>query len=255
MLELRDIVMRHGGREVLNVPSLDLSDDGFTAIIGHNGSGKSTLMSLIARQQTPSSGVVRLDGRAIDSFPQRELAQRIAFLPQELSTAPGLDVRELVGLGRYAWRGALGRWREEDRQAVNAALAQTDMTDFADRMADHLSGGERQRAWIAMLIAQDAPLLLLDEPTSALDLVHQYAVMSLLRSLNRKAGRGIAVVLHDVNLAARFADRVIALKNGRIAFDGTPQELMADDLLSDLYGIDIRLVAHPDDAHPIAIVA
>jgi ferric hydroxamate transport system ATP-binding protein len=255
MLDLTDIEMRHGARTVLSVPELSLSGSAFTAIIGHNGSGKSTLMSLMARQQKPTSGRLILDGADLHGISQRDLARRLAFLPQQLADVPGLDVRELVGLGRYAWRGALGIWKDEDRQAVEDALVATDLTSYASRMVDQLSGGERQRAWIAMLIAQQSPLLLLDEPTSALDLVHQYGVMSLLRGLNRSAGRGVVVVLHDVNLAARFSDRVIALKDGRIAFDGPPAELMSGGLLSDLYGIDIRLLPHPDDAHPIAIVA
>ncbi|MCO6387363.1 ABC transporter ATP-binding protein [Aliihoeflea sp. 40Bstr573] len=254
MLDLTDIEMRHGARTVLSVPELSISGSAFTAIIGQNGSGKSTLMSLMARQQTPTTGRIFLDG-CDHGLSQRDLARRLAFLPQQFADVPGLDVRELVGLGRYAWRGALGIWKDEDRQAVEEALAATDLTGFATRMVDHLSGGERQRAWIAMLIAQQSPLLLLDEPTSALDLVHQYSVMSLLRALNRSAGRGVVVVLHDVNLAARFSDRVIALKDGRIAFDGTPAQLMSGRLLTELYGIDIRLLAHPDDAHPIAIVA
>jgi ferric hydroxamate transport system ATP-binding protein len=230
MLDLTDIEMRHGARTVLSVPELSLSGSAFTAIIGHNGSGKSTLMSLMARQQKPTSGRLILDGADLHGISQRDLARRLAFLPQQLADVPGLDVRE-------------------------DALVATDLTSYASRMVDQLSGGERQRAWIAMLIAQQSPLLLLDEPTSALDLVHQYGVMSLLRGLNRSAGRGVVVVLHDVNLAARFSDRVIALKDGRIAFDGPPAELMSGGLLSDLYGIDIRLLPHPDDAHPIAIVA
>jgi iron complex transport system ATP-binding protein len=255
MLELSDIEVRHGERTVLAIERLKLVRGTFTAIIGHNGSGKSTLMSVIARQQKPASGKIILEGADLASLSQRRLAQEIAFLPQLCPPVPGLTVRELAGLGRFAWRGALGAWRKEDRLAVATAIEETDLKAFAEELVDHLSGGERQRAWIAMLLAQEAPLLLLDEPTSALDLVHQYALMSLLSRLNREARRGVLVVLHDVNLAARFADRVIALKTGRIAFDGPADDLLSAPLLTKLYGIDIRLTTHPTGARPVAVVA
>jgi iron-chelate-transporting ATPase len=255
MLELIDMRVRHDDRTVLAIEHLKLDGDAFTAIIGHNGSGKSTLMSLIARQQKPARGHVLLEGADLASFSQRRLAQKIAFLPQFCPPVPGLTVRELAGLGRFAWRGALGAWRKEDRQAVLTAIEETDLSAFADELVDHLSGGERQRAWVAMLLAQEAPLLLLDEPTSALDLVHQYALMALLGRLNKEVGRGVLVVLHDVNLAARFADRIIALRHGRIAFDGSADDLLSGPLLTELYGIDIRLTAHPAGARPVAVVA
>ena len=164
-------------------------------------------------------------------------------------------MRELVRLGRFPWRGLLGRWRAEDHAAIDQALAQTDVAHYADHLADRLSGGERQRAWIAMLLAQQSPLLLLDEPTSALDLAHQYELMGLLRQLNRDSGRGIVAILHDINLTARHADRVIALKQGRIFFDGSPDELLSGPLLSQLYDIDIELIEQPGSARKIAVVA
>lgn len=254
MVELFDVLVRYGDRSVLAIDRLSLDESSFTAIIGHNGSGKSTLMSLIARQQRPTAGQIRLDGAEIASFSQRHLAQRLAFLPQQCPPVPGLTVRELAALGRYAWRGALGMWRREDESAVAKAMNESSVVEFADQLVDDLSGGERQRAWIAMLLSQQSPLLLLDEPTSALDLVHQYALMSLLRRLN-DAGRGVIAVLHDVNLAARYADRVVALKNGRIAFDGPPDSLLSAPLLTELYGIDIHLVSNPNERRPIAVVA
>lgn len=255
MLELHDVEVRHGDRTVLDIGYLPFERGRFTAILGHNGSGKSTLMSVIARQQKPVQGSVQLEGTELAAFSQQKLAQKIAFLPQHCPPVPGLTVRELTGLGRFAWRGALRPWREDDHQAVSTAIKQTDLTAFADEFVDHLSGGERQRAWVAMLLAQGAPLLLLDEPTSALDLVHQYALMSLLRRLNEQAGHGVITVLHDINLAARFADRVIALKKGQVAFDGSANELMSATLLTELYDIDICLTAHPTLAKPVAVVA
>jgi iron complex transport system ATP-binding protein len=165
-----------------------------------------------------------------------------------------MSVRELVKLGRFAWRGAVRRWTAEDLTAVAEAMQMTGVAHFADRQADTLSGGERQRAWVAMLLAQAAPMLLLDEPTSALDLAHQYETAALLKRLDRQAGRSVVVVLHDINLAARFADRLIVLRQGRVAFDGSAAELMQPALLSDLFGVAIDLVDHSASGRPIAVV-
>ncbi|MFD2740947.1 ABC transporter ATP-binding protein [Sulfitobacter aestuarii] len=253
MFALRDVAKEHGGREVLNIDRLSLGETGITAILGQNGSGKSTLLSLLARQARPEQGSVTLDDAPIASFGQRALARRVAFLPQRLPTAPGMTVRELCGLGRFAWRGAFGRWDDLDRRAVDTALLATGVKEFSGQPADDLSGGERQRAWIAMLLAQDAPIMLLDEPTAALDLAHAYEVMRLLHRLSRTAGRRIIVVLHDVNLAARFADRIVALRQGRVGFDGPPAEFLAPETLRALFDLDMTLIAGP--AGPVAVVA
>lgn len=255
MLSLKDIQVRHDGRLALDIDTLDIAEDAFTVILGHNGSGKSTLMNLIARQTEPVTGHIRLNDQPLSHYSQRELAQRVAFLPQRLPDVAGLTVRELVRLGRFPWRGLLGRWRADDLEAVEAAMKETDVLQFADHLADTLSGGERQRAWIAMLLAQASPLILLDEPTSALDLSHQYELMALLRALNEGKGRGIVAILHDVNLTARYADRIIALKQGRVFFDGTPDELLSSQLLTALYDIDIQLIDQPGAVRRIAVVA
>ncbi len=253
MFELTGIAKRHDGREVLRVDRLALGGAGVTVILGHNGSGKSTLLSILARQSRPDEGETLLDGAPLAGFAQRRLARRVAYLPQRLPPVPGLTVRELVRLGRYAWRGPFAPWRAEDRTAVARAMERTGTTGFADTLADSLSGGERQRAWIAMLLAQDAPVLLLDEPTAALDLAHAYDVMDLLARLARDDGRRVLVVLHDINLAARFGERVLALKSGRIAFDGGPGDFLSPNLLHDLYGLDMALLDGPQG--PVAVVA
>ena len=253
MFALRDVAKRHGGREVLRIDRLELGGDGVTAILGQNGSGKSTLLSLLARQSRCDAGSVTLGGADIAGPSQRGFARQVAYLPQRLPPVPGLTVRELAGLGRFAWRGAFGRWQAADYAAVAAGLAETGTAPFADRLADELSGGERQRAWIAMLLAQDAPVLLLDEPTAALDLAHAYEVMGLLRRSARAGGRRIVVVLHDVNLAARFADRILGLRSGRVSFDGPAAAFLAPGPLRALYDIDMALVAGPSG--PVAVVA
>lgn len=254
MLSLQDIQVRRGARTILDVPALELDPRRFTVILGHNGSGKSTLMKTLARQLTPEQGRVLLHGRELARYGARALAREIAFLPQQLPTASGLTVRELVGLGRFAWRGMLGRWRADDHAAVDAAMRAADVAHYADTLSDTLSGGERQRAWIAMLLAQQAPLMLLDEPTSALDLGHQVELMRLLSTLNRQEGHGVVVILHDVNLAARYADRIVALRGGRVCFDGAPDALMSCERLSALYGVEMTL-ADAADGRKIAVVA
>ncbi|MCJ0975021.1 ABC transporter ATP-binding protein [Pseudomonas sp. PS1] len=254
MLSLQDIEVRRDGRSVLALDALQLEAGSFTVILGHNGSGKSTLMNLLARQFPPDRGRIELDGKPLASYRQRNFAQKVAFLPQHLPDVAGLTVRELVRLGRFPWRGLLARWQPEDEHAIDQALQQTDIAHYADHLADSLSGGERQRAWVAMLLAQQAPLLLLDEPTSALDLAHQYGLMTLLRALNRETGRAIVAILHDVNLAARFADRIVALKGGRCFFDGSPDQLLSGERLSALYDVEIRLVEQPGQARKIAVV-
>lgn len=254
MFELSGIAVSHDGRRVLDVPDMTIGKEGLTAILGHNGSGKSTLLACLARQRRPDTGRIRFDGQALASFRQRDLARRIAYLPQRLPPVAGLTVRELVRLGRYPWRGALGRWREEDHVAVETAMTETEADALADQLADDTSGGERQRAWIAMLLAQTAPVLLLDEPTSALDLRHANEVMALLRRLSR-SGRQIVVVLHDINLAARYADRIVSLQTGRIAFDGDGVAFLDAQVLTRLMGTEMTLLHRSVPHPPHAVIA
>ncbi|NNU82144.1 ABC transporter ATP-binding protein [Halovulum dunhuangense] len=254
MFRLEQVSRSHDGRDVLRIDQLALGNEGVTVILGHNGSGKTTLMGLLARQDRPDTGRIALEGEPLAALRQRDLARRVAFLPQRLPTVHGLTVRELVRLGRFPWRGALGAWREEDHVAVENAIVRTGVTTLADRLVEETSGGERQRGWIAMLLAQDAPVLLLDEPTAALDLAHAFEVMALLRTLSREADRRVIVILHDINLATRFADRIVALKGGTIAFDGPPDALLSADVLRGLYGIDMTLLPRAG-ALPHAVVA
>jgi len=255
VFELADVRVAYDGHTVLEVERLTLGPGCFTVLLGHNGSGKSTLVDLLARVVQPRCGAVRLDGRPLGAWRARDLARRIAHLPQRLPEVAGLNVRELCALGRFPWRGALGRWRAEDEASVAAALRDTGIEDLAERLVDELSGGERQRAWIAMLLAQQAPILLLDEPIAALDPAHQLEILRLLARLERSAGQGIVAVVHDVNLAARFADRILVLKRGRVAFDGSPAELLEPATLSALYDVAMEIVTLPGRARPLAVLA
>ena len=191
-------------------------------LVGHNGSGKSTLVKLLARQEAPTAGAIHFDGQPLGAWRDRAFARAVAYLPQHTPLAPGMLVRELVALGRYPWHGALGRFTNADRDKVAEAMALTDTARYADRFVDTLSGGERQRVWLAMLIAQDAGCLLLDEPTSALDIAHQIEVLSLVRKLSRERGVTVIVVLHEINMAARFCDEIVALREGRLVARGAP---------------------------------
>ncbi|WP_321818584.1 MULTISPECIES: ATP-binding cassette domain-containing protein [unclassified Paraburkholderia] len=249
--KLDNVSFEAGGRTLLNPLSLTLTKQRMYGLIGHNGSGKSTLLKLLARQQQPSGGAIEFVGEALEQWESRAFAREVAYLPQQLPAADGMTVRELVALGRYPWHGALGRFSRDDAQKVLEAMKQTDVLRFADRAVDTLSGGERQRAWLAMLIAQDSDCLLLDEPISALDIAHQIEVLALVRRLSEERGISVVVVLHDINMAARFCDELIALKGGSLLAHGPSDELMRPETLSAIYGIPMGTVTHPDGGLPI----
>jgi len=254
MFELDDVSFSLPGRHLLQQVSLQIPHGQMVGLIGHNGSGKSTLIKLLARQLVPAGGRLRLDGRPLAAWPERAFARHVAYLPQQLPAAESLTVRELVGFGRYPWHGLLGRFTADDRVHVDRALELTGTAGFAERLADQLSGGERQRIWLAMLLAQNSRYLLLDEPTSALDLAHQVEVLALVRDLSRHLGLGVVVVLHDINMAARYCDRLVALHGGRLLFSGTPAALMNPATLEAIYGIPMRVLQHPEAGQPIAVV-
>ena len=241
-------------RRVLEPLTITLPARRVIGLIGHNGSGKSTLVKLLARQQSASSGVIRFEGKALKDWGDRPFARKVAYLPQAIAPATGLLVRELVALGRYPWHGALGQFGETDREKVAAAMTLTDVEPLADRLVDVLSGGERQRAWLAMLVAQDPQCLLLDEPISALDIAHQVEVLSLVQRLSREAGLGVVVALHDVNMAARYCDEIIALHSGKLIARGTPAEIVTPKQLEAIYGVAMGVMRHPDLKHPISFV-
>ncbi|MDQ0315359.1 ABC transporter ATP-binding protein [Amorphus orientalis] len=250
--EARALGFRIDDHAILDGIDLAIQPGLVTGLIGHNGSGKSTLIKLMAGQIKPSGGALTFAGKPVTDWPERTFARHVAYLPQQTPGSVGLTVRELVRLGRYPWHGALGRFGSEDQAHVEEAIRQCGMTDFADRMVDTLSGGERQRAWIAMCLAQNPDCLLLDEPTSALDIAHQIEVLALVRRLCHERGLTAIVVLHDVNMAARFCDRLHALKAGRLIAGGTPETIMTQASLSAIYGVEMEILAHPTLGIPIA---
>ncbi|MFW5823993.1 MAG: ATP-binding cassette domain-containing protein [Marinobacter sp.] len=242
-------------KTLLHPIDLTIGHGQVVGLIGHNGSGKSTLLKLLARQLPPSSGQINLEGKPLHRWGDRPLARQIAYLPQQPPATDGLTARELVNFGRYPWHGALGRFSQEDREQVQRAMALTDTEAYADRGVDELSGGERQRVWLAMLLAQNARFLLLDEPTSALDVAHQVEVLSLVRKLGKELDMGVVVVLHDINMAAAYCDHLVALHSGRLLTEGTPDQLMNQDTLQDIYGIPMAILPHPhNNGARIAVV-
>lgn len=250
--EIDNLSFAVAGRTLLHPVSLTLPTQRVCGLIGHNGSGKSTLLKLLARQLRPTTGSVRFAGAPLAQWDNRALARKVAWLPQQPPAADGMTVRELVSLGRYPWHGALGRFGVRDSAKVTEAMELTDVVQFADRPVDGLSGGERQRVWLAMLVAQDSDCLLLDEPISALDIAHQIEVLGLVRRLSEKRGLSVVVVLHDINMAARFCDDLIALKNGRLLTSGPAAALMHPDVLEEIYGIPMGIVPRPDGGAPIS---
>lgn len=254
MYDLCDVSFKAGERTLLQPLTLTLAPRRVIGLIGHNGSGKSTLVKLLARQQAPASGEIRFENTPLGDWQGRALARKIAYLPQHTPPAAGLRVRELVRFGRYPWHGPLGRFSAQDLARVDEAMELTGVSRFADRLVDTLSGGERQRVWLAMLVAQDADCLLLDEPIAALDVAHQVEVLSLVQSLSRTRGLGVVVVLHDINMAARFCDEIVALRGGRLCARGTPAELMTSERLEDIYGIAMVVMPHPQTGEPVCVV-
>ncbi len=254
LFELTDVSFSVHGRTLLHPLTLSLAPGRVIGLIGHNGSCKSTLVKLLARQQAPTGGSIRFDGKPLTDWGERDLARHIAYLPQHTPPATGLVSRELIAFGRYPWHGALGRFGALDAEKVAKAMKLANVEPFANRLVDTLSGGERQRVWLAMLVAQDTRCLLLDEPISALDIAHQIDVLTLVRQLSLSRGAAIVVVLHDVNMAARYCDELIALQSGRLIARGTPAEIMTPDCLKYIYGIDMGVMPHPETGVPVSFV-
>lgn len=242
------------GRTIIEGLDLNLEAGHIHGLIGPNGSGKSTLVKMLARQETPDRGSIHFRGEEIRHQGERAFARKLAYLPQFMPATDGMNVEEFVALGRFPWHGTFGRFTTEDQAKVEEAMKQTGVVPFRHRLVDTLSGGERQRVWLALLLAQHAECLVLDEPTSALDISHQTEMLDLVRMLAKKRGLSVVIVLHDINMAARICDRLVALGSGRVVADGTPADIMRPDVLQQIYGIKMGIFAHPDSGIPVAYV-
>ena len=252
-LQARNLSLGYEGPSIINNLSLAVPDARVTSIIGPNGCGKSTLLRGLGRLLPPRSGEVLLDGSSLASRTTREIATRISVLPQTPTAPSGLTVADLVSRGRHPRQKWYQQFSLADQSVVEDALAATDITDLADTPLEDLSGGQRQRAWISMTLAQETGILLLDEPTTYLDLAHQVDVLELVRRLNRVHHRTVVMVLHDISLAARYSDHMVAMKDGAIVMEGTPDEVVTPGLLMDVFGLDAHVVPEPTDGRPHVI--
>jgi iron complex transport system ATP-binding protein len=252
-LEIERLTLGYGDRDVVRGLDLVIPPGEVTAIVGPNACGKSTLLRSMTRLLAPRTGQVLLDGKAVHSIPAKQLARRLGLLPQSPIAPEGITVGDLVGRGRHPHQRALARWSAADDRAVTSALTATDTLDLVDRAVDELSGGQRQRVWIAMALAQESEILLLDEPTTFLDVSHQVEVLDLLTDLNRTKGTTIVMVLHDLNLAARYADHLIALCEGRLYASGRPADVLEPALVKDVFGMPSAVIDDPVSGKPLMI--
>lgn len=246
------VTLRYGARTVSETLSFAVPDGSFTVIVGRNACGKSTLLRALARLLPPSAGAVVLDGQDIATRPARDVARRLGLLPQTALAPEGITVSDLVARGRYPHRGLFGGWSQADRAAVAEAMAATGIAALADRRVDELSGGQRQRVWIALVLAQQTPLLLLDEPTTFLDIAHQLDLLDLFADLNRR-GRTIVAVLHDLNQACRYASHLVAMRDGRVVAEGAPAAIVTPALIETVFDLSARIIADPVTATPMVI--
>lgn len=233
--------------------SVSIPDRSFTVIVGANACGKSTLLRALSRLIKPSKGRVVLDGDTITSLPAREVARRLGLLPQTSIAPEGITVADLIARGRYPHQKLLKQWSREDEAAVIAAMDATKVTELSHRLVDELSGGQRQRVWVAMVLAQETPLLLLDEPTTFLDITHQIELLELMGDLNRRKGQTIVAVLHDLNHACRYATHIIAMRNGAVVAEGAPRDIITAELVEEVFGLPCIIIDDPISHTPLVI--
>lgn len=251
-LSARNLTLAYGDRVISTALTLDIPDGAFTAVVGANACGKSTLLRSLVRLLSPKEGAVTFDGQDISRSRPKALARRIGFLPQSADAPENISVRQLVARGRYPHQGFLSTWSPEDERAVTEAMAAANVTDLADRRVEDLSGGQRQRVWVAMVLAQETPYLLLDEPTTYLDIAHQYQLLSLFARL-RDEGRTVIAVLHDINQACRYADHLIAMKSGAVIAEGPPSDIVTAPLIEKVFDLPNLVVPDPVTGTPMVV--
>ncbi|RCV55005.1 ABC transporter ATP-binding protein [Marinitenerispora sediminis] len=252
-LRAEGVTLGYGDSVIASGLDFALLDNAVSAIIGPNGCGKSTLLRALGRLLRPGAGQVLLDGRDVAALPPRQVARTVAVLPQSPQAPPGLTVADLVARGRHPHQSWYRQWSSTDHDVVAEALEMTGMLPYAERALEQLSGGQRQRAWISMALAQGTDLLLLDEPTTFLDLAHQVEVLELVRELHERHGRTVLMVLHDLNLAARYAHRLVAMRDGALVAEGTPEAVLTPELLADVFGLDATVIPDPVAGTPLVV--
>jgi iron complex transport system ATP-binding protein len=252
-LETRHLSVAYESRLVVADLNIEMPIGKITALVGPNGSGKSTILKAMARLLPPRSGGVLLDGKDIHLQPTKEIAKKLAILPQNPSAPEGLTVFELIGYGRFPHQSGFRNLNGTDREIIAWAMALTNTAELQDRPVDELSGGQRQRVWIAMALAQQTEILFLDEPTTFLDMAHQLDVLDLLKNLNEREARTIVMVVHDLNHAARYAHHIIAIKDGKTVCEGAPETLMNKPMLKTVFGIEADIVSDPRTGIPLCL--
>ncbi len=248
------MTLAYDQRTIARDLSVAVPDESFTVIVGPNACGKSTLLRALSRMLKPAAGRVVLDGRDIAGLPAKHVARTLGLLPQSSIAPDGITVADLVARGRYPHQGLLRQWSRQDERIVDDALAATGISSLADRFVEELSGGQRQRVWIAMVLAQETPLLLLDEPTTYLDIAHQVEVLDLCAGLH-EAGRTVVAVLHDLNHAARYATHLIAMRDGAVVAEGPPGEVVTAQLVEEVFGMPCRVIDDPETGTPLVVPA
>ncbi|OIN13512.1 ABC transporter ATP-binding protein [Oceanisphaera psychrotolerans] len=251
MLEIDRLSLGYGEQRIVNGISLGL-DAGICALLGPNGCGKSTLLKGLAGLLTPEAGEIRLQGRPLGQWPRRELARQLAFMPQQPTAPDEIRVEQLVMLGRYPHLGLWRRPGQEDHDRVDWAMRLTGVAELASRQLRSLSGGQQQRVWIAMALAQQAALLLLDEPTTYLDWGYQLETLELLRELNSEQGLSVLMSLHELNQAARYADQLVVMREGRLICQGSPKQVLKRELIADVFGVD-AIISRDEDGYHYAL--
>ncbi|GAA4449558.1 ABC transporter ATP-binding protein [Phytohabitans houttuyneae] len=249
------LTLAYDQRVVTEGLSVTIPDNSFTVIVGPNACGKSTLLRALSRMLRPRTGAVHLDGKAITSYPSKEVARRLGLLPQTSIAPDGITVTDLVARGRFPHQRLLRQWSREDERVVRESMAATGVTDLADRLVDELSGGQRQRVWLAMALAQQTGILLLDEPTTFLDITHQVEVLDLCADLQETGGRTLVAVLHDLNQACRYATHLIAMRDGRIVAEGAPGDIVDAALVGEVFGLACRVIPDPETGSPLVVPA
>ena len=252
-LQALGATLGYDGHTVSRNLTVSVPDRSFTVILGPNACGKSTLLRSLARLLHPREGTVLLDGRDIAELPSRQVARRLGLLPQTSVAPEGITVRDLVARGRFPHQSMLRQWSREDDQAIDRALAATNITSLAHRTVDALSGGQRQRVWISLVLAQETPLLLLDEPTTFLDITHQLEVLNLCRALHETGEYTLVAVLHDLNLAFRYATHLIVMNEGLVVAEGKPEDIVTAELIREVYQISCICIPDPITGKPMIV--